>query len=49
VTAARLPVVFVTIHLAWGAGFVAGSLRFGPPLEAAASALRRMLREGVAK
>jgi succinoglycan biosynthesis protein ExoA len=34
--AAALPAVFVTMHIAWGAGFVAGSLRFGPPLRAIA-------------
>ncbi len=30
--AAALPAVFSTIHLGWGAGFVAGCVRFGPPL-----------------
>jgi len=34
-----VPLVFVTMHLAWGAGFLAGCLRFGPPLRA----LARML------
>jgi succinoglycan biosynthesis protein ExoA len=28
--AAFLPLVFATMHLAWGAGFLAGCLRFGP-------------------
>jgi succinoglycan biosynthesis protein ExoA len=28
--------VFVTMHLSWGAGFLAGSGRFGPPLRALA-------------
>jgi succinoglycan biosynthesis protein ExoA len=32
--AAGLPLVFATMHVAWGAGFLAGSLRFGPPLRA---------------
>jgi hypothetical protein len=32
--AAALPLVFATMHLSWGLGFVAGSLRFGPPLRA---------------
>jgi hypothetical protein len=36
--AASLPAVFATMHLAWGFGFIAGSLRFGPPLAALASA-----------
>jgi succinoglycan biosynthesis protein ExoA len=31
---ASLPVVFATMHGAWGAGFLAGVARFGPPLEA---------------
>jgi hypothetical protein len=28
--AAALPVVFAAMHLAWGAGFLAGALRFAP-------------------
>ena len=32
--AAALPLVFVCMHLSWGPGFLAGSLRFGPPLAA---------------
>lgn len=41
--AATLPVVFAAMHLAWGLGFLAGVLRFGPPLEALArlAGLRR--------
>lgn len=38
--AARLPLVFVVMHLAWGFGFLAGSLRFGPPHRAVVRALR---------
>ena len=38
--AAALPAVFITMHLAWGFGFLAGCLRFGPPLAAVAKALR---------
>jgi hypothetical protein len=34
-----LPLVFGTMHLTWGFGFLVGSLRFGPPLEATALAL----------
>lgn len=34
--AAALPGVFATMHLAWGLGFLVGSLRFGPPLRALA-------------
>jgi hypothetical protein len=34
-----VPLVFATMHLAWGAGFLAGCVRFGPPLRA----LARML------
>jgi succinoglycan biosynthesis protein ExoA len=32
--AAALPAVFVTMHLAWGTGFLTGCLRFGPPIAA---------------
>src|SRR5439155_8404615 len=31
---ASLPLVFVCMHACWGLGFLAGSLRFGPPLTA---------------
>jgi glycosyltransferase involved in cell wall biosynthesis len=37
--AAALPAVFVTMHLAWGTGFVGGALRFGPPIAALTRAL----------
>lgn len=37
--AASLPLVFGAMHLPWGAGFLWGSLRFGPPM----AALRRLL------
>lgn len=37
--AAALPAVFATMHIAWGLGFLAGSLRFGPPLRALAGLL----------
>lgn len=36
---AALPAVFATMHLSWGAGFLVGSLRFGPPW----TAIRRCL------
>jgi succinoglycan biosynthesis protein ExoA len=39
--AAALPAVFFTMHAAWGVGFLAGALRFGPPLRAIASLPRR--------
>ncbi len=32
--AAALPAVFLTMHLSWGLGFLAGCVRFGPPLRA---------------
>jgi succinoglycan biosynthesis protein ExoA len=32
--AAVLPAVFLAMHVPWGLGFMAGSLRFGPPLRA---------------
>ena len=38
--ALALPAVFATMHFAWGAGFLVGSARFGPPVEA----LRGLLR-----
>jgi glycosyltransferase involved in cell wall biosynthesis len=37
--AAALPAVFATMHGAWGAGFLVGAVRFGPPVEAVATAL----------
>jgi hypothetical protein len=43
VDAALLPAVFATMHLAWGAGFIEGSRRFGPPL----AALRRVVRPSI--
>jgi hypothetical protein len=39
--AAALPVVFCVMHGAWGFGFLAGSVRFGPPLAALARIARR--------
>jgi glycosyltransferase involved in cell wall biosynthesis len=41
VDVAALPAIFGTMHLAWGFGFLAGCLRFGPPLRALASVARR--------
>jgi succinoglycan biosynthesis protein ExoA len=38
--AAALPAVFLVMHLSWGLGFLAGSLRFGPPV----AALRELVR-----
>jgi succinoglycan biosynthesis protein ExoA len=38
--AAALPLVFATMHLSWGLGFLTGCASFGPPLEAIARALR---------
>jgi succinoglycan biosynthesis protein ExoA len=38
--AAWLPAVFVSMHLAWGAGFLLGSARFGVPVAAIRLALR---------
>jgi glycosyltransferase involved in cell wall biosynthesis len=37
--AVGVPLVFATMHLSWGVGFLAGCARFGPPLQA----LRRLL------
>jgi succinoglycan biosynthesis protein ExoA len=39
--AVALPVVFCVMHGAWGFGFLAGSLRFGPPIQALARIARR--------
>ena len=41
--AVSLPLVFLAMHVPWGLGFLAGSVRFGPPLEALArvAGLRR--------
>jgi succinoglycan biosynthesis protein ExoA len=41
---AALPAVFGAMHLAWGFGFLAGCVRFGPPLAAFAHIARRGLR-----
>jgi succinoglycan biosynthesis protein ExoA len=38
--AVRLPGVFAAMHLAWGSGFLAGCLRWGPPF----AAMRRVAR-----
>jgi glycosyltransferase involved in cell wall biosynthesis len=35
-----LPAVFAVMHLSWGAGFIAGAVRFGPPLAALRSVAR---------
>lgn len=39
--AALLPLVFATMHLSWGAGFLAGCVRFGLPVDELARRLRR--------
>jgi succinoglycan biosynthesis protein ExoA len=39
--AAALPVVFAVMHGAWGFGYLAGAVRFGPPLGALARIARR--------
>jgi succinoglycan biosynthesis protein ExoA len=39
--ATTVPVIFVVMHTGWGLGFLAGCIRFGPPLEAFARALGR--------
>lgn len=38
--AALLPGVLITMHLSWGAGFLLGCIRFGPPVEAVKRAAR---------
>jgi succinoglycan biosynthesis protein ExoA len=38
--AALLPPVYAAMHLGWGAGFIAGSVRFGVPLRAFAELVR---------
>jgi cellulose synthase/poly-beta-1,6-N-acetylglucosamine synthase-like glycosyltransferase len=40
VDGALLPAVFAVMHLAWGAGFLAGSMRFGPAVGALAHLVR---------
>jgi glycosyltransferase involved in cell wall biosynthesis len=39
--AATLPLVFAVMHLPWGFGFLAGCVRWGPPLAALARLVRR--------
>ena len=41
-TAARLPPVFAAMHLAWGAGFLSGCVRWGPPVRALGAVTRRV-------
>ena len=38
---ASMPLIFLTMHASWGAGFLAGAARFGPPF----AALRHQLRK----
>lgn len=38
--ALSVPLILVTMHFAWGAGFILGSARFGPPVAALASLAR---------
>jgi succinoglycan biosynthesis protein ExoA len=38
---AALPAVFATMHASWGAGFLAGAARFGPPLAAVRAVFAR--------
>ena len=40
--AASMPLVFMTMHLAWGAGFAAGCVRLGVPLHAFRRVLPRL-------
>lgn len=35
--------VFATMHFSWGLGFLAGSVRFGPPLPGVTGVLRRLV------
>jgi len=41
---ASLPLVFITMHGAWGAGYLFGFLRFGPPVAAIVGMLRNLGR-----
>jgi len=43
--AARLPAVFAVMHASWGAGFLSGCLRWGPPWRGAARVVAQQLRE----
>lgn len=45
--AAALPLVFATMHLAWGFGYLAGCLRSGPPLSAIAHITRDARRRSL--
>lgn len=46
---ARVPAALAIMHLSWGAGFLAGSARFGPPLRGAAVSIRTLLRRVAAR
>ena len=39
--AAAVPVVLAVMHMSWGLGFLSGSARFGPPVEALRTLARR--------
>ncbi len=41
IDAAAVPVVLVVMHTSWGLGFLCGTARFGPPLDALARLARR--------
>jgi hypothetical protein len=46
---AALPAVLMTMHAAWGFGFLAGSIRFGPPIAAVVRATGSGLDSGGAR
>lgn len=45
--AAWLPAIFACMHLPWGFGFLAGSARFGPPLQALSLLVKRSMGHGI--
>ncbi len=46
---AALPLVFATMHLAWGSGFLSGSRRFGVPFGAVRATLGIAFRSGAVR
>jgi succinoglycan biosynthesis protein ExoA len=45
---ASLPMLWAIMHIAWGAGFLAGCARYGPPLRGLAQAVNRSLGRSAA-
>jgi hypothetical protein len=49
VDALTLPLVYITMHVSWGSGFLWGSIRFGAPVRGVLAALRLHSRRPAAQ